>query len=659
MYCLTPQCRHPANPQGMNFCQSCGSRLRLGDRYAAFQPLGSGNSSRTFLGMDTTQLLDPRCIIKRYSTSEGEVAPHPDLPGSPSDADRLRHDIAKLAELSDHPQLPDVLAYFERGAQQFLVQQFVEGQSLLQQLQQHGTFDEPQIRTVLRSLLTVLHYLHQHNVIHRDVKPANAIALSSQSPPDSWMLVDFGAVKFATQSALAKTGTVMGSAEYAAPEQLMGKATFASDLYGLGATCLQLLTGLSPFDLFDTANGQWYWRSIAGDIGDDLARILDRLVAMPLGDRYSTAAAVLQDLGASPTQIRLSASWQPPQWKTTAVQYGGQASTPSGRQLGGQSGNPLQANSWRCIHTLTLGHSVQAIAPLPQENLLLVAGSASSGPLGASPSPTAQQGCSLNVWDVDRDEMRWQFVGHDYSITSLAVSVDGVQFASGSDDRTVRLWDVKSGQMIRVLEGHGDRITALALDGPGHRLVSASRDKTLRLWDTQSGHLLHTFTGHPQSIEAIALHPGSNLLLSGDAGGTLKLWHLGTRELLRTLPSHAARVSAVALTPDGHTAISASWDVTVKLRQVQTGALRHTLTGHTLPIGAIALHPNGTVLATASPDRHVNLWNLTTATLSGTFFLPDDTATGGAIAPPRLAFFADGTLMSASTSGTLHQWRQD
>ncbi|MBW4652068.1 MAG: serine/threonine protein kinase [Kaiparowitsia implicata GSE-PSE-MK54-09C] len=638
----------------MNFCQSCGSRLRLGDRYAAFQPLGSGNSSRTFLGMDTTQLLDPRCIIKRYSTSEAEASLHPDLPGSLSDADRLRHDIAKLAELSDHPQLPDVLAYFERGAQQFLVQQFVDGSSLLQQLQQHGTFDEPQIRAVLRSLLTVLHYLHQHHVIHRDVKPANAIALSSQRPADSWMLVDFGAVKFATQSALAKTGTVMGSAEYAAPEQLMGKATFASDLYGLGTTCLQLVTGLSPFDLFDTANGQWYWRSVAGDIGDDLARILDRLVAMPLGDRYATAAAVLQDLGASPTQIRLSASWQALQWKTTAVQTGSQ----TGHWSGCQSGDPSTANPWRCIHTLALGHAVQAIAPLPQENLLLVAGSASPSPAGASPSPKAQQGCSLNLWDVDRDEMRWQFVGHDYSITSLAVSADGVQFASGSDDRTVRLWDVKSGQTIRVLEGHGDRITALALDGAGQRLVSASRDKTLRLWDTLSGKLLHTFTGHPQSIEAIALHPDRNLLLSGDAGGTLKLWHLGTQELLRTLPSHTARVSAVALTPDGQTAVSASWDVTVKLRQVQTGALRHTLTGHTLPIGAIALHPNGTVLATASPDRQVNLWDLTTATLSGTFVLPDDTAKGGAIAPPRLAFFANGTLVSASASGTLHQWRQ-
>src|SRR5687768_3155703 len=104
-YCLNPRCHQPSNPEKTNFCQNCGQRLRLGDRYSAYQPLGQGNSSRTFLGMDTRQFLDPRCVLKEFPMG--------------NDADTLRQQTARLAELAAHPQIPDVLAYFERDRWQY------------------------------------------------------------------------------------------------------------------------------------------------------------------------------------------------------------------------------------------------------------------------------------------------------------------------------------------------------------------------------------------------------------------------------------------------------------------------------------------------------------------------------------------------------------
>ena len=111
-------------------------------------------------------------------------------------------------------------------------------------------------------------------------------------------MVDFGAAKYALGKALAQVGTIIGSSEYTPPEQTAGKATFASDLYSLGVTCLVLMTLTSPFKLYHFIEMEWQWQHYLGGrrISDELGRILNRLVAKALNDRYQTAEQVLQDL---------------------------------------------------------------------------------------------------------------------------------------------------------------------------------------------------------------------------------------------------------------------------------------------------------------------------------------------------------------------------
>ena len=111
------------------------------------------------------------------------------------------------------------------------------------------------------------------------------------------VLVDFGASKAATGTSLARTGTAIGSAGYIAPEQSLGRAVFASDLYSLGVTCIHLLTQRHPFDLFDVSEGVWVWRdALKSPVSDALGRILDRMLESPINRRYQSAAEVLQDL---------------------------------------------------------------------------------------------------------------------------------------------------------------------------------------------------------------------------------------------------------------------------------------------------------------------------------------------------------------------------
>jgi serine/threonine protein kinase len=110
------------------------------------------------------------------------------------------------------------------------------------------------------------------------------------------VLVDFGAAKFVTPLNRSVTGTVIGSAEYVAPEQGNGKAVNASDLYSLGVTCIYLLTGISPFDLFDVGEHEWVWRQwlVNNPVSNELGNILDQLIEFRTKRRYQSAGEVLQ-----------------------------------------------------------------------------------------------------------------------------------------------------------------------------------------------------------------------------------------------------------------------------------------------------------------------------------------------------------------------------
>ncbi|HEY9669711.1 MAG TPA: VIT domain-containing protein, partial [Coleofasciculaceae cyanobacterium] len=113
------------------------------------------------------------------------------------------------------------------------------------------------------------------------------------------VLVDFGAAKYATETMLGQTGTVIGSAAYTAPEQIKGKAIFASDLYSLGVTCIHLLTQMPPFDLSDTSEDAWIWRHyLRTPVSNELGTILDKMLESATKRRYQSVEDVVNDLNA-------------------------------------------------------------------------------------------------------------------------------------------------------------------------------------------------------------------------------------------------------------------------------------------------------------------------------------------------------------------------
>jgi TM2 domain-containing membrane protein YozV/predicted Ser/Thr protein kinase len=286
-YCLNPTCQQPQNSDWATVCTCCGSKLRLGDRYRAIRLIGTGGFGRTFLGVDEYKPSKPRCVIKQFRVSDVESR------SANKAIELFWQEALRLEELGKHPQIPDLFAHFEQEGRQYLIQEYIDGQNLAQELDENGIFSEVQIRHLLEELLPALQFIHQAGIIHRDIKPENIIR---QRSDNHFVLVDFGAAKSAHLQ--GRTGTVIGSAGYAAPEQTFGKAVYASDLYSLGVTCIHLLTQVPPFDLFDTREGQWVWRDYLVDnpVSPQLGRVLDTMLESALSQRYSSAAEVLADL---------------------------------------------------------------------------------------------------------------------------------------------------------------------------------------------------------------------------------------------------------------------------------------------------------------------------------------------------------------------------
>ncbi len=287
-YCLNPHCPKPENPDHVNFCVTCGAKLLLKERYRAIKPIGQGGFGKTFLAVDEDKPSKPRCVIKQfYPQSQGTntLAKAVEL---------FNQEAVQLDELGKHPQIPELLAYFTQENRQYLVQEFIDGQNLAQELAHRGAFSEAQIWQLLNDLLSVLQFCHTRHVIHRDIKPENIILRQSDR---KLVLVDFGAAKSATGAALNQTGTSIGSPEYVAPEQMRGRAVFASDIYSLGATCINLLTKRSPFDSYDTNNDTWVWQKyLKTPVSNQLSRILNKMLESIPIRRYQTVDEVLKDL---------------------------------------------------------------------------------------------------------------------------------------------------------------------------------------------------------------------------------------------------------------------------------------------------------------------------------------------------------------------------
>ncbi|WP_017316683.1 serine/threonine-protein kinase [Mastigocladopsis repens] len=285
-------------------------QMLLNNRYRILRTLGGGGFGETFLAEDTQMPSLRRCVIKQLKPIQDNLQVYQLV------QQRFQREAAILEDLGDGShQIPRLYAYFPEKGQFYLVQEYIEGQTLASKLQEQGLMSESALKEILTSILPVLEYVHSKGIVHRDIKPDNILIRHADGKP---VLIDFGAVKETVGTMMSPSGNstrsiVIGTPGFMPSEQSVGRPMFASDIYSLGLTAIYLLTGKTPPELTtDHATGALVWRQYALNITPSFAAVLDKAIQFNAHERFASAREMLQALYAGAALMAPTVQVVPP-----------------------------------------------------------------------------------------------------------------------------------------------------------------------------------------------------------------------------------------------------------------------------------------------------------------------------------------------------------
>jgi serine/threonine protein kinase len=290
------KCGFQGNRDGAQFCAECGEGMAvhallsegtiLHERYRVVKVLGKGGMGAVYL------VEDEKLYGKQWAVKE-LLERFVDSQDRAESVAQFQHEAKILVGLR-HPNLPQIIDAFEEEGRHYLVMEFVEGQTLEEILENapEDGLPEDQVLEWAKQVCDVLEYLHAHDppVIFRDLKPGNIMV----TPQRQIKLIDFGVARLFDPSKGTDT-LKMGTVGYAPPEQYagQGQTTPRSDVYALGATLYELLTGDSPEAhpfVFPQA------RQVNRKVSTQTSLTIDKAVQLDPGDRYASARAMRASL---------------------------------------------------------------------------------------------------------------------------------------------------------------------------------------------------------------------------------------------------------------------------------------------------------------------------------------------------------------------------
>ncbi len=259
-----------------------GARLQ-GGRYIVKQVLGQGGMGAALLATDI-RLAGKAVVIKELISDKVDQAK------SQEDVRNFKREVATLAHI-DHPLVPNVTDHFQEGNHYFMVQEYIEGENLEEQLDRtNQSLKEREVLICASQILDILDYLSQQTppIVHRDIKPANIIISSRDRRAH---LVDFG---IARAEVARKQTSALGTPGYAPPEQYQGSADPRSDLYALAATLHHLLTNRDPRN--HPPFNYPPVRTLNPLLSPEIEQVLQHALNNDVSQRYQSAVAMKQDI---------------------------------------------------------------------------------------------------------------------------------------------------------------------------------------------------------------------------------------------------------------------------------------------------------------------------------------------------------------------------
>ncbi|PAX51638.1 serine/threonine protein kinase [Brunnivagina elsteri CCALA 953] len=548
--------------------------------YRLIQLIGSSEFTQTFIAVDEKDYPFVACVVQKIRLrSQSGI-----LDASQSGENQnLARKISLLQQLEKYCLFPKLLSSHYEDNYIYLVFEYVEGKNLNKLLSEQGKLTEIQVWQLLTDVLPAINLLHSYDLIHCDIKPSNII-YNPNSHQQKFILVDFASACIFDKIYLSvDNNLITGNPEYIAPEQLNSQPIFSSDLYSLGVTCIYLLTQVSPFYLFDSANNQWVWRDyLQTGISARIGNILDKLIHKDINYRFQSTQDVMEAMGIDYTSIKSSFKLKS---QTKNNEY------------------PKLAS----LHTLTsqisLASEVNTVAIHPHNHILA----------------SGHNNKNIYLWDLQTKQFLQSISGHSQAVESVCFSPDVKILASASNDKTIKLWDTNNYQEIITLIGHTKAVKSVVFSPDSKYLVSGSWDKTVKIWDVETGTKINTLTGHKQQVSAVAFSPDGLYVASASFDKTVCIWKLeqalSSKAKIPSNPAsiisgHTWAVLAVAFSPNGEILATGSDDNTIKLWEIKTGQEIATLSGHSWSITGLIFDFTGEFLISSSKDKTIKIWRV-------------------------------------------------
>lgn len=476
----------------------------LGEDYTILRVLGQGGFGITYLAQD--KVLNCEVVIKENLPTQFAGRDSTTLQVQPFLSNQANYEWAKkrfldearlLARLN-HPHIVRVHRAFDAYNTAYYVMPWIGGKELGSALREQadGT-TEAVLLPILRQLLNALSYLHSYNLLHRDIKPSN-ILLTADGVP---VLIDFGATRAMVSE---RSQTLLESPGYTPFEQIQshGRTGPWTDLYSLGATFYQLITGELPPRSSDRMGREDAYRPLAERpemqerYSSGFLRGIDKALSLWPEDRWQTAEDWASSLSAAPTN-KLPQPEPLPRKENEKVKRHRFPATKTAERLG-LSG----------VILLLLGYIAYLHLPFAADTF------------GDDDSVEA----AFSATDAEADEPQRmqrvaeqvQFIKHQDTVNAIAFSADGKYIATGSADKTACVTEVATGKKCCTIK-HDSDVRVLAISPNGKHIATGGWANQVQLTEIATGRTLHELK-IGLSAFALAFSPDSRTLAVGSQG---------------------------------------------------------------------------------------------------------------------------------------------